>query len=162
MLRKPVQPWKVLVAPLLLACIIAVLPCQSSADQSGEPPKTVTEPPKVAIPDVLKRAASTKISIDVKDADSNEIVSSVGGELLKATNRPININAMLRTYKVSLKVTDVPAEDVLRAVAALGHGSLYYSENGFVLAELRMIRPSERKHLVPAPLPPETSQAVKK
>ncbi len=76
------------------------------------------------------------------------LVAAVG----TAVGKPLNVEVRFAAlYKVSLKLTNMPVEDVLRAAAGFGHCNLYLLPNKFLITMPRMVRPEERKMLIASP-----------
>lgn len=71
-----------------------------------------------------------------------QIVAAVGA----AAGKPLNVEVRFAAlYKVSLKVADMPLEDVLRAAAGFGHCDLYILPDKFLITRPSMLRPAEQK-----------------
>lgn len=107
----------------------------------------------------VKKVAQTKISINVQDATLSDIVQAISGATIESKAIEVRYPAFER---ISLKVKQVPLEDVLRGVASLNHLNLYVLPDRFVIGRYFMLSEAERKNAIEpdfeSPNPPVISK----
>lgn len=155
------RKFAIAVATLSLSLVTIFVSVHESSAQTTTPPALKSSENKDFRGNLLpgdydiKKVAQTKISIDVKDANLFEIINAVSNATTAANAMEVRYPGLER---ISLKVKDMPLEDVLRGAATLNHLNLYILPDRFVIGRYFMLSEEERKHVIQpdfdSPTPP--------
>ncbi len=152
-------------AAIAVAALCALSPAASHAQ--GAPPPIPQQPPGLILNGVpqppgmvvngkpvaynISDVAAAKVSLSVENGDWDDFVKAIGG----STPKLLSIETRGGTpFRASLKVSNMPIEDVLRGLAGFSHCNLYLLPGKFLVTPERLLRPAEKAQLIQdAPVP---------
>lgn len=160
--QKPISPTLAL-ATLGVACML----CTASpfAHAQATPPPAPQQPPGLILNGVpqppglilngkpvatvsIPEVAATRIDLTVENGEWQDFLRAIGA----ATPKLLSVEMRGgMSFRASLKVTNMPIEDVLRGLAGFAHCNLYLLPGRFLVAPERLLRPAEKAQLIQIP-----------
>lgn len=160
---------------LAVIAVTAICAFSLAASQAqGTPPPVPQQPPGLVVNGVpqssglivngkpvtynISDVAAAKVSLSVGNGDWDDFIRAIGA----ATPKLLSIETRGGTpFRASLKVSNMPIEDVLRGLAGFSHCSLYLLPGRFLVAPERLLRPAEKAQLIQDPVTPVTAPQKK-